>query len=43
MPKRPPYLEFAVTAAVLTFLALVIVGSFDQRTNNTGQVTLRAD
>ena len=43
MSKRPPYLEIAVTAAVLTFLGLVIVGGFDQRANNAGQVTMRAD
>lgn len=43
MPKRPPYLEIAVTLAVLAFLGLIIVGGFDQRANNNGQVTMRAD
>jgi hypothetical protein len=43
MPKRPPYLEIAVTLAVLAFLGFIIVGGFDQRANNNGQVTMRAD
>ena len=43
MSKRTPYLEIAVTAAVLAFLGLIIVGTFDQRANNGGQVTLRSD
>jgi hypothetical protein len=43
MSKRRPYLEIIVTAAVMAFLALVIAGSFDQRTDEFGRVTMRAD
>ena len=43
MPKPPAYLEIAVTLAVLAFLAVIIAGGFDQRTNNNGQVTMRGD
>ena len=35
--------EIAVTVAVIVFLGLVIVGSFDQRASAPGQVTIRAD
>jgi hypothetical protein len=41
--KRPPYFEIALMLAALTFLGLVILGSFDQRGQNGGLVTLRSD
>jgi hypothetical protein len=43
MSKRAPYLEIIVTAAAIGFLGLVIFGSFDQRPEAPGQVTLRAE
>jgi TRAP-type C4-dicarboxylate transport system permease small subunit len=42
MSKRPPYLEIAVTLAILAFLGLVIVGSFDQHAS-TEHVTMQTD
>ncbi len=41
--KPPPYLEIAVTLAALAFLGLVILGIFDQRSNDAGLVTMRPD
>jgi len=29
MPKRPPYIEIAVTVAVMVFLAFVVAGGID--------------
>jgi hypothetical protein len=43
MSKRAPYLEIVLTVAAMGFLGLVILGSFDQRSNAPGQVTLRAE
>lgn len=43
MPKRRPYLEIVVTAVVMAFLVAVIAGGFDQRGDEFGQVTMRAD
>jgi hypothetical protein len=43
MSKRTPYLEVALTVAVMAFLAFVIAGVFNQRTDEPGQVTMRAD
>jgi hypothetical protein len=43
MSKRPPYLEIIVTAAVMAFLTLIIVGGIDTRNENPGQVTMRAE
>jgi hypothetical protein len=43
MSKHAPYLEIIVTVAAIVFLGLVIFGSFDQRSDAPGQVTLRAD
>ena len=43
MSKRPPYLEIIVTALVMGFLTLVVIGGFDVRTENMGQITMRAD
>jgi hypothetical protein len=41
MSKRPPYLEVIVTALVMAFLTLVVVGGFDTRTESFGQITMR--
>jgi hypothetical protein len=43
MSKRAPYLEIIVTVVAMGFLGLVILGSFDQRSNVPGQMTMRAD
>ena len=43
MPKRPPYLEIIVTAAVMAFLTLIVIGGIDMRGENPGQVTMRAN
>ena len=42
MSKRPPYVELIVTALVLVFLSLVVIGEFDSRSESFGQVTMRA-
>ncbi len=41
--KRTPYLEIALTVAVMAFLAVVIAGGFNQRSEDAAQVTMRAD
>jgi hypothetical protein len=41
MSKRPPYLEIVVTAVVMAFLALIVVGGFDFRQESFGQVSMR--
>jgi len=38
--KRTPYLEIILTVLVMGFVALVIAGSFNQRSD---EVTMRAD
>ena len=43
MSKRPPYLEVIVTALVMVFLTLVVVGRFDTRSEGFGQITMRAE
>ena len=43
MSKRPPYLEIIVTLVVMAFLGLVIIGSFDQRGDDAGRLTMRPD
>jgi multisubunit Na+/H+ antiporter MnhF subunit len=43
MRKRVPYLEIAITLAVIAFLGLIIIGSFDQGANDVGRVTLHSD
>jgi hypothetical protein len=43
MSKRTPYLEVALTVAVMVFLAFVIAGVFNQRPDEPGQVTMRED
>lgn len=43
MSKRPPYLEIFVTAVVMGFLALIVVGAIDTRKEGFGQVTMRAE
>jgi len=35
MPKRPPYIEIAVTILVMVFLALVVAGGIDPGTDAT--------
>jgi hypothetical protein len=42
MPKRTPYLEIALTVAVMAFLAVIIAGGFNQG-DETAQVTMRAE
>ena len=41
MPKRPPYLEIIVTAVVMAFLTLIVIGGFDFRNESPGQITMR--
>ena len=43
MPKRTPYLEVALTVAVMAFLVVVIAGGFNQRSDDAGQVTMHAN
>lgn len=43
MSKRPPYVEVIVTALVMVFLTLVVVGTFESRPEGFGQITMRAD
>ena len=43
MSKRPPYLEMFITAIVMGFLALIVVGAIDTRRESFGQVTMRAE
>ena len=38
MYKRPPYIEVIVTGLVMAFLTLVVVGAFNTRTEELGQV-----
>ena len=42
-PKRTPYLEIALTIAVMGFLVLVIAGGFNPRGDESAQVTMRAE
>jgi hypothetical protein len=43
MPKRTPYLEIALTVAVMAFLAVVIAGGFSPRKDETAHVTMQAE
>ncbi len=43
MSKRPPYLEVIVTALVMVFLTLIVVGGFDTRSEGFGQITMRSE
>ena len=43
MSKRPPYLEIILTAVVMAFLGLIIVGGFNQRSDDAGRLTMRPD
>jgi multisubunit Na+/H+ antiporter MnhF subunit len=43
MSKRTPYLEIALTVAVLAFLAVIIAGGFNQGGDQADQVTMRAE
>lgn len=40
--KRTPYLEIALTVAIMVFLAVVIAGGFNQRGDEPAQVTMQA-
>ena len=40
--KRPPYVELIVTGLVMAFLTLVVVGGFNSRTEDFGQISMRA-
>jgi hypothetical protein len=40
--KRAPYLEIALTVAVMAFLAAIIAGGFNQGGNEAAQVTMRS-
>jgi len=42
MSKHPPYLEIALAVAVMAFLAVVIAGGFNQRSDDPAQVTMHA-
>jgi hypothetical protein len=41
MSKRTPYLEVALTLAVMAFLAFVVAGVFNQRSDEAGHVVMR--
>ncbi len=41
MSKRPPYVEIIVTAVVMAFLTLIVVGGFDTRNEGFGQISMR--
>jgi hypothetical protein len=41
--KRTPYLEIALTVAVMAFLAVIIAGGLDQGSDEAAQVTMRAE
>jgi len=43
MRKHPPYLEIMMTVAAMGFLGLVVIGGFDQRSAQLGQVITRSD
>jgi hypothetical protein len=43
MSKRPPYLEVIVTALVMAFLTLVVIGGLDIRPEGFSQITMRAE
>ena len=43
MSKRPPYLEIALTAVVMAFLTLIVIGGIDTRNEGAGQISMRAD
>lgn len=43
MPKRAPYLEIIATVMIMAFLALIVAGSFDQRSDELGRLTMRSD
>lgn len=43
MSKRPPYVEVVLTALVMAFLALIVVGGFDARPESFGQITMRSE
>jgi hypothetical protein len=40
--KRTPYVEIALTVAVMVFLALIIAGGFNPRNEETAQVMMHA-
>jgi hypothetical protein len=42
MSKRTPYLEIALTVAVMAFLVVVIAGGFNPRNDDAAQVTMHA-
>jgi hypothetical protein len=39
MPQRPPYIEIALTVAVLVFVALVVAGGFGRPADDVAQAT----
>ena len=41
MSQRTPYIEIALTVAVLAFVAFVIAGGFDRPVDDVAQVTIR--
>lgn len=43
MSKRTPYLEIALTVAIMAFLVVVIAGGFNQHGDDAAQVTMRAE
>jgi hypothetical protein len=43
MSKRTPYIEIALTVAVMAFLAVVIAGGFSPRHDETSHVTMQAE
>ena len=42
MPKRPPYIEGAVVAAVLLYLGLIVVGAITAVETPVAPVAMRA-
>jgi hypothetical protein len=43
MSKRTPYVEIALTVAVMAFLAIVIAGGFSPRNDEKAHVTMHAE
>jgi multisubunit Na+/H+ antiporter MnhF subunit len=40
MPQRTPYLEIALTIAVLAFVASVVAGGFNRAADDVAQATI---
>jgi hypothetical protein len=43
MSERTPYIEIALTFAVLAFVAFVIAGGFNRPADDVAQITIRSE